>query len=243
MKKIIFLLISLIIITAAVPTLAMSSRLNDSANLLNSYEKSEILDLLNQVSNETGFDLVIVTTNDTNGKHIRDYADDYYDYNGYGIDGLILLIDMGSRDWWISTSGEAINKFSDSTLDYIGEEVALYLSDGDYAQAFKEFMSLSAHYIYAEDGEYDPIITLLISLGVGFIIAWIYASSLKSQLKTVAAQQNASVYTVKDSLQISATNDTYLYRHISRVPKPKSNSTSTHTSSSGRSHGGRGGSF
>ncbi|MBQ2882056.1 MAG: TPM domain-containing protein [Clostridia bacterium] len=246
MKKFLFILISLILITSAVPTFAMSSRLNDSADLLTSSEETEILDLLDNVSTETSFDLVIVTTNDTEGKSVRDYADDYYDYNGYGESGILFLVDMGNREWWISTSGEAINKFSDSTLDYIGEEASWYLGNGDYVNAFKTFISLSEEYIYMDgDAEepYNPISTLIVSLIAGFIIALIYVSVLKSKLTTVGAQQNAANYTVNNSLQIAATSDNFLYRRVSRAPRPKSNTTTTHSSSSGRSHGGRGGRF
>ena len=36
-------------------------------------------------------DAVIVTSNDLKGKTPRDYADDYYDYNGYGL--VIIIVD------------------------------------------------------------------------------------------------------------------------------------------------------
>lgn len=36
-----------------------------------------------------------------------EYTDDYYDSNGYGYgknhDGCVLVINMKSRDWWLST--------------------------------------------------------------------------------------------------------------------------------------------
>ena len=41
------------------------------------------------------------------GKTAEAYADDYYDYNGYGYgendDGLLLLVSMGEREWAITT--------------------------------------------------------------------------------------------------------------------------------------------
>ena len=57
-------------------------------------------------------DVAIVVVTDLDGKSAQDYADDYYDYNGYGVgddySGMLLLIATESRDWWISTCGEAI---------------------------------------------------------------------------------------------------------------------------------------
>ncbi len=253
MKKILFIFIALF--AFSVPAFAMSPRLNDGADLLDSTEEAEILNLLNDVSSKTGFDLVIVTTNSTNGKSVMEYADDYYDNNGYGENGLLFLIDMGGREWWISTSGEAINRFSDSTLDYIGEESVWYLSNGDYCQAFNTFIILSENHINGNvdyGDEYDLGTTLVISLIAGFIIALIYVSSLKSKLTTVGAQKSASNYAINSSLQIAATRDNFLYKNVSKVPKARNNNSSSsarsggssvHRASSGRSHGGRGGRF
>lgn len=251
MRKIIFIFTALILASFSLHTVAMSSRLNDEADLLTDYEESTILDLLNEVSNDTNFDLVIVTTYNTQGKSVRDYSDEYHDYNGYNEDGILYLVDMSSREWWISTSGEAINIFSDDVLDYIGEECVWYLGNEDYYMAFNTFISLSEAYINGDynsdfnssENEFDFTSTLVISLVFGFIIALIYVSSLKSKLTTVGAQNYESNYAIDNSLQITASRDNFLYRQVSRVPRPKSNSSSTHRSSSGRSHGGRGGRF
>ena len=45
--------------------------------------------------------MVIVTVDDTRGKKARDFADDFFDYNGFGYgrdrDGILLLIDISDR--------------------------------------------------------------------------------------------------------------------------------------------------
>ena len=48
-----------------------------------------------------------------------------------------------------------------------------------------------------------------------------------------------------NSYHLRTNQDLFLYSNISKRPKPKESSSgsSTHRSSSGRSHGGRGGSF
>ena len=134
MKRIITLLSLFVLICSfTFSSAAKSSRINDGANLLDSNEEAMLEDLLSDIYNEYYFDTVVVTVDGTDGKSITSYADDYYDNNGYCSDGIILLIDMDAREWWISTSGMAIEYFSDSILDYIGEEVVYYLSDGGHA--------------------------------------------------------------------------------------------------------------
>ena len=68
-----------------------------------------------------------VTADTINGETPMAYADDYYDYNGYGAgadnDGILLLLSMEDRDWWISTTGYGIDAFTDYGIDVIGDEI------------------------------------------------------------------------------------------------------------------------
>ena len=48
----------------------------------------------NNLSSEYNMDIVIVTTNDAAGKTSREYADDFFDYGGFGVgpdyDGILF---------------------------------------------------------------------------------------------------------------------------------------------------------
>ena len=55
----------------------------DDANLLSQSEKNELIEDIENFREKYNMDAVIVTSNDLEGKTPRDYADDYYDYNGY----------------------------------------------------------------------------------------------------------------------------------------------------------------
>ena len=90
----------------------------------------------------------------------------------------------------------------------------------------------------------------IIGLAAGLIVAL----SLKSQLTSVAPQAMANAYAKKGSLNVTERTDLFLYHNITRTAKPKDNEgssgghshsggSSTHTSSSGRSHGGSHGHF
>ena len=235
-------------------------RLWDEADLLSDYEEASITAQLDEISHRLNFDVVIVTVNSTGGKSPMAYADDFFDYNGYGMgasrDGVLLLLAMDSRDWWISTSGWGITAFTDAGIEYIGEEILFDLSNGFYGDAFSYFAELCDSFVQqARTGDpydyhnlYDSSVgfpaALGISLIVGLIVAALYTGSLKAQLNSVRRKPEATEYVRKDSLQITQSKDLFLYRNVNRtVKQTSSGGSSTHTSSSGRSHGGGGGRF
>ena len=239
MKKIVvFLIISIITVTSCIDVFAANySRIVDEADLLSYDQEQELEAYIDEVSEKHKFDLVIVTVNSLNGKTSSEFADDFYDYNDYGFgkdkDGALLLISMEDRDWAISTCGEGINTYDDSLLDELDSK----LSDNDYFVACKYFISIS------EDAFTFPLLSrIIISLIVGFFIAFSAVNIMKRKLITVQKQIGAKVYTKPDSMQVTSKRDVFLYSHVTKRARPKNNSRS-HTSSSGRSHGGRSGKF
>lgn len=120
------------------------SRLTDDACLLSTWEKNSIEERLNASSTKWEFDFVIVTTNTLNGETPRDYADNFYDDNNFGYgsekDGVLLLVSMEDRDWWITTTGFGIQAIDDSALDNISNAFLNDLSSGNYYDAFISFV-------------------------------------------------------------------------------------------------------
>ena len=145
------------------------------------------------------------------------------------------------------------------------------MSNGDYAAAFTTFADRCDDYIMqaATGIPYDvdnlpqesfPFFTLLlICLAIAFVIALIATGIMKSQLKSVYSQSKADNYMKNGSMKLTKKNDLFLYRRVDRREKPKENTSSssssgssgsgrtggstTHTSSSGATHGGRSGKF
>lgn len=232
-------------------------RLIDEADLLTNSEEASLLATLNEISERQGMDIVVLTVYSLDGKSPRAYADDFYDNGGYGYDGILLLLSMEFRDWYISTSGYGITALTDAGIDYISDQFLPALSSGKYADAFTTYATLCDDFIdEAKTGKpYDigslpkaPFAVgqkLLLSLVIGFVIAFIITSIMKSKLKSVKAQAAANNYVRAGSLQITHSHDRFLYRHVDRRARPQNNGggSSTHTSSSGRSHGGGGGKF
>ena len=91
---------------------------------------------------------------------------------------------------------------------------------------------------------FDFLMNLAICFVIGLVIAAIATAIMKGQLKSVRSQAGASSYVKSGSLNVTHRQDLFLYRDVKRTAKPKdSGGSSTHTSSSGRSHGGGGGKF
>lgn len=225
-------------------------RLVDDADLLTVEDESKLLNELNEISERQQFDVVVVTTDSLGGKSPQAYADDFFDYNGYGMgeeyDGALLLVSMEYRDWYISTCGYGITALDDRALDQMADEFLPELSEGDYYEAFSEFALLCDNYVeQAKSGGAGSTaaggLELFVCLLAGFLVAFIPMHSMKKQMKNVTMRAEASDYVKQGSRVITKSRDAFLYHTISRRPRPKENST--HTSSSGRSHGGGGGKF
>lgn len=269
MKKRLFtvFLALLLGIIPAVPIFAAGelSRLIDEADLLSDDEEVDLLNKLDEISERQQVDIVVVTTSSLDGASPMEYADDFFDYNGYGYgeerDGILILISTEERDWYISTSGYGITAVTDAGLEYMSEQFLPYLSDDDYATAFTVFAELCDDYItQARTGEaYDVgnlkkgffgIFQIPFAFFIAFIISLIETEGMRLKLGSVHSQPAADDYIKRDSIQVTKTNDLFLYRHVDRRKKPKRQSSgragggsTTHRSSSGRRHGGRGGRF
>lgn len=272
MKRILCILLSLILVGALLPAAVSAAstlpRLTDDGNLLSPGEERELLAQLDEISQRQHFDVVIVTASGIpGGQSVRDYADDFFDYNGFGQggsrDGCLLLISMEERDWYISTRGYGITAFTDAGIQYIGEQmIENGLSDGDYLEAFQAYARLCDDFItQAREGEpYDSgnlpkekipwgfIALIAAALGCG--MAFIPVSVMKAQMKPVRSQRDAGDYVQRGSLSLTRSRDVFLYRNVTRTAIPKDDGSrgggggsSVHTSSSGASHGGGGGKF
>ena len=74
------------------------------------------------------------------------------------------------------------------------------------------------------------------------LIAFLMMNSKLKKMRTAVENDYAADYMKPGSMRLAVSRDIFLYSRITKTEKPKSNS-GTHRSSSGRSHGGRGGSF
>lgn len=261
MKKRILSLLGILFLAMCLIQPAFASdgiaRLVDEADILTDSEEAALSAKLDEISLRQNLDVVIVTVNSIGDRTATEYADDTYDYSGYSDDGVLLLISIDEREWAVSTSGYGITAFTDAGLDYLTDQFADQMSDGEWNDAFHSFAWLCDDFItQAKTGSpYDagnlpkkpftPILTGLVSLGIGFVIAFFRMNKWKNQLYSVQAKAAAKEYVKGGSLRLTEQKDLFLYRRVDRREKSESSSggSSTHTSSSGKTHGGTSGSF
>ena len=124
------------------------SKVFDDANLFTAEETADLNRTALSLINETGVDLVIVTTNSTGSRNSMEYADDYFDYNHFGIgpnrDGMLILINMQARDVRISTHGAALGYFRDADIEKLLDKIVKPLSNGNFNGAAEAFLYNSA---------------------------------------------------------------------------------------------------
>lgn len=216
-------------------------RLVDEADLLTNSEKAKVIARLDAIAQAQDFDVVIHTTTDIGRQDILDYGEDFYLEHGYGEDGIILVRLAGEEpEWGYVVFGKGERVFDDAAMDELDAAFLADLRAGNYLKAFLAFADTAEELV----GDYSPISvgTILISLVVGILLAWLIPMSvLKGQLKSVRTQAAASGYARPGSMQLTQQRDIFLYRNIIRTAKPKNNSSSGQVTSGGRSgRSGRG---
>ena len=235
-------------------------RVVDGADLLDGSEEADLCGRLDDISERYQFDVVLVTEYSLGGKSPQSFADDFFDYNGYGQgserSGVLLLHSPEYRDWWISARGYGITVFTDAGIEYIGERITPFLADGDNYGAYSEFADLCDKFLSrAETGSpYDTgslpakplgLTAIAVSLLIGFILAMLIIGIMVSKLKSVRRKADADNYIKAGSMRVTGSSDMFLYRSVSRRERPKNNSggSSAHRSSSGARHSGGGGKY
>lgn len=237
------------------------SRLVDYADILTDSEEKELNQQLDTISENQECDVVVVTVDSLDGKSVESYADDYYDDNGYGYgeeeSGILLLVAMDDREWNISTSGYAVTAFTDAGLAYMEDQFVSDLSDGAYLDAFSKYASMCDDFLtQAKNGEpYDTgnlpkgkvsPLWILGDLLIGGVIAFIMALIKKAKLRSVKSQVAATEYEKAGSLNLTVRTDRFINRAVTKrriERKEEGGGSSTHTGSSGKTHGGRSGKF
>lgn len=277
-KRIGAALLSLLIgfVLLCMPASAAEQRVFDQAGLLEAGEISELESTISDMRQKWKLDFVVVTTDDAQGKTAQAYADDYYDDNGFGEgadkSGALFLIDMDNREAYISTTGSAIQLYTDARIERMLDAVFEYLPDGDYYQSAAAFLQAADRYAGqgvpvagdandpdyeggAPAGDQEPE-----GLTVSYILVAVFLSLLAggAVFLVVFFRYNRKGKTVpypfrqQSGMQMLRSEDVYLgtttkQRHIDTSNHSGGHGggggSSVHTSSSGTSHGGGGRSF
>lgn len=162
----------------------------DGANLLSEIEKDRLLKKLIRIKEIDRVEIIIVTRTSLGKKSASEYANDFFEYNGYGPDSLVFLISIQERVWAVSTHGNAAEIFDNDTISSMMDIVFLHLSGDHFYKAFELFIDTCSRILYGH--KYDiPIdlrtaeykMNLLDFIPVNILIAFVLSLILLKKLR------------------------------------------------------------
>lgn len=245
-------------IILATPAIDASEKVYDFADLFTDYQEEKLYENIVEYINSYNLDLAVVTTNDNNKLNAQEYAQDFYDYNDFRTNGVLFLIDMDTREMYMTTTGTAIDMYNDYRIDEILDSAYYYISNGDYYDTASSFIDDVSNYAsigLPNDSSYnysDKVIFADIFLKcflIALIITIIVMVILVMKNKMVRKATSSREYLVKETMQINHVSETFLGAFVSKVRRSHDSGSSggggssTSSGSSGVSHGGGGRSF
>ena len=253
------------------PKVNEEEKVYDFAELFTNEEEKELFNNMSDYITTYNMDMVIVTINENNKSDAEEYARDFYDYNYFGknknYDGIILLFDMGTREIFVATTGNAQILYDDyrieRLLDYVYEgiiEEKYYDGASDFINGATDYAKegipdSNDGYIIDKDGNYVKApkkMNLLAASICGLITATIVLIIFISKHKGIKLATNANAYINNENIKFNPRVDKFISTHTSTVRinsgggssrGGRSGGSSTSFGSSGRSHGGGGRKF
>ena len=264
MKKLIAFILPFLCFFSALPAFGECENLPiaDNAAFLTEEENKELSEKIDAIRTEFGFDVAVYTESALEGE-AEARADDIFDYGGYGdgegADGILLYISADPRSYYFTTHGSGLYAFNDDGLIYLEDEILPYLKDNDYYSAIERYAECAgelltlysegtpytADYISEEDERTYTVIVIAAAALIPLLIAFIAMKIKSSKMHTARHNDYAANYEKPGSMKLSQSHDIFLYSTTQRTKKVKVEAQpgTSHTSSSGQSHGGRGGSY
>ena len=238
-------------------------RVFDQTGLFSETEIIQLEEKIAQCRKSTKMDVVIVSAYADGERSAEEYADDYYDYGGFGAgkkaSGVLLLYYMDGPgqpggECYISTAGTMINMLTDERIESILDDVYGDLGNRDFAGATEHFLEdvkayvkegvESGQYTYNRDtGEIVRYHSIrLYEVAIAMVIAGILAGSVCLDIKKRYAMKQSS-REVSNSLQayradcafcFSVAGDKMINKYVRSIPIPRN----TSSGSGGRGHSG-----
>lgn len=245
-----------------VPASAWSAGINDMAGLYSAEELAHLEARQEEVSELTGWNIAVVTTDvgfGLDGVNACDYAEEYcYDTFGDDPDSVVYLIDIDYR--WISMDGDLLNYFNSSrfnTMMDTCEDCYMDYNDVENLEIFYHYLE----YFYNEGTvEYDPSIgalgddfedaiewddekTIDLTMIFGGFIAGLIGAAISigivlARYKTHLAP-SANAYLNKSSVNMYNSQDYFVREYTTRTRIESSSSGGGHRSGGSRRSGGR----
>lgn len=224
----------------------------DRVGLLNSNEISKLVDDIHRLERQYQISMGIYFMDTLGGYQIGSVADALVKQNFSSAQngGIVFVVDMETRKWWISTDSRMKQRIPD-VYAIANSGVLDNLSGGNYYGAAASYVNavndLLNYYeqrgtAYDTSDEFNPAalmaaIVMAIFFGVA-IRSWLIGSMSNVQHKAAASD-----YLKRDSIKLTTNRDTYLFTRTERRAKAQASRGNSGGGHGGSSGGGGGGSF
>lgn len=245
-------MIVLFLMMNLLPIMANEDNVINDLGYLTDNEALTLQKEIEEITSVYGLEPVIVFVDDFNVSDSIAYADDYFDYNGYGVgddkEGILFLVDMYNRQLVISTTGSStINRYQNKWME-MRDILSPYLTDQDYYKACQRFLEMVIS--VEKTGNVTTYGYRLVKMakspipyGIGIVVALIATVIITLSSKGKVTITNRT-YESSDSFKLTHQIDQYEREHTTkRKIETKSGGGGSRTGSSGSSHGGGGGGF
>lgn len=238
----------------------------DTAALLDADTRNALNSRAQELSQEYGCGVYVLTVDTMDGEDVRTFAENFYTENNLGVgayrNGILFVVCMDVREYVTVTYGQdpadgeygiGILAFTDKGIAAMEEVVAPMLSSGAYGEAFDAYLDSCEEALsyYAEHGEAEKdggsvLGRLAIVVFVPLLIALVVCLILRSQMKTARAATSAGEYIPKDGFVLTAQRDQFIHttHHREKIERNSGSGSGSGISVSSSGFGGsKGGKF
>lgn len=249
-------LLFFLVINAAMAAPKTKQRIYDFAGLLTPKEIMELEEISDKYSAKRDTDIVILTTDDTGGRDVVKYTEDFNDEKALGYDKphgncAILTIDMQHREVYVAGFYRGEEYLDNDRCSLVREKITPDLSSANYYEAFDSFIKTSYKYMGIRPGVnpnniiFNRWFQIIASLTIAGIAVSVMAYNSGGRITV-----NEGTYRDFSNSRVIERNDNYIRTSVTKRRKPSDDNQNSGgsgggggVSSGGHSHSGSRGSF
>lgn len=129
-----------------------NAKIYDYANLYTTKQEYNLYQKATEIINKYNMDIVILTIEDNNLGSAKIYAKSFYEVYNFGLneskDGIILVINIEHNEYYIATSGKAIDIITVGKQNSINDAMQNNMINQDYYEATTNFLKKIQTYSY-----------------------------------------------------------------------------------------------
>ena len=224
------------------PYVDTSYKIYDYAELLSESQRRDIQKRCREFVNKTGLDIAIVTLNENPKQAYKEYApsdvyiQDFYDYNDFRPDGVMLIIDQDyGRNRYYDAGLPSERYFMGSNVEIYAEQMKPLYQSGRYYDEIMWFINN-----VEEDYLYDISFPIIKCSIFALLFALLFWGIHRSKYKLKRLATSANNYKKEGSFRLTQNRTDFVKTFTTKTYSPKSSgsSHSGHGSSGGGHSGG-----